>query len=212
VVFVIDRDSIRSGNEKAAFETASKVLDSLTPADAVGLIGVPTGAVELSRDHARVRAALLKMTGTEPRLLNGQDRYLSWEDALAYERRNGQEISRIVERECQAVARSEMAPGDPCPAMLANQAREMLQVGRGHVRTTLSVLRNLAQRLETVRGPKHIIFISGGKAFDMDLAGDYKDFARDAAAAQIVLYAVHLDVGAGDVSDRRITGSAWRPV
>jgi VWFA-related protein len=209
VVFVIDRDSIRSGNEKPAFETASKVLDSLTPADAVGLIGVPTGAVELSRDHARVRGALLKMTGTEPRLVNGQDRYLTWDEAIAFDRGDRQTMGMVVERECQRVARSEMAPPDRCPSMLADQAREMLQVGRGHVRTTLSVLRSLAQRLETVRGPKHIIFISGGKAFDMDLAGDYKDFARDAAAAQIVLYAVHLDVGPGDVSDRRVTGSAF---
>jgi hypothetical protein len=93
--------------------------------------------------------------------------------------------------------------------MLVEQAREVLQVGRGHVRSALSILESLARKLETVRAPKHVIFISGGKAFDLDLAGDYREFARRAAAAQIVLYAVHLDQPVGDVSERRVLGSAF---
>ena len=64
IVFVIDRDSIRSEAEKAALEAATSILDALTPADAVALFAIPAGGVELTRDHARVRAALPSMTGT----------------------------------------------------------------------------------------------------------------------------------------------------
>lgn len=202
VLFVVDRDSIKPGNEKVLLETASHVLDSLTSADSVGLIGIPTLAVELTRNHAKVREVLQKMTGTEPRLLTASDRHLTWDEAAGFERGDRMTISTVVQRECSIT-------DTKCPRMLQEQAREILQIGRGHVRTTLAVLEDVAKRLETVRGPKHVIFISGGKGFDMELAVDYRQFARRAAAAQLVLYAVHVDQPSGDVSGRRVSGSAF---
>ena len=53
-VIAIDRTSIRSGGEKAAIDTAAALLDSLSPADAVGAIGLPVGGIDLTRDHAAV--------------------------------------------------------------------------------------------------------------------------------------------------------------
>ena len=38
VVFVVDRESIAPGNEKAVFEAAGSVIDGLGPADAAGVL------------------------------------------------------------------------------------------------------------------------------------------------------------------------------
>ena len=48
VMFVVDRDTIRTGSEKAIFATGMTVLDALSPADAVGLVGLPTGGVAVA--------------------------------------------------------------------------------------------------------------------------------------------------------------------
>lgn len=209
VVFVVDRDSIKSGNEKALLQTSASVLDVLTPADAVGLLGLPVGGVELTREHGRVRAGLETITGTQPRQALLQDRRISWEEAIAFELNNGRVIAEVVERECPQVNRGENLPGSQCPLQLRNQAMEMLQTGRIQVQTTLSALNRLADRLAPLRGPKHVVLISGGMPFGQDLLPLFDEFARKAAEAQVVLYAVHLDQPESDASDRRVVASAF---
>ena len=209
VVFVIDRDSLATGNEAALLETASAVIDSLDSADAVGLVGVPVGAVDLTRDHERVRTALPLMTGTRPRQDMYRDRNITWDEALAYEQRDSRVIAEVVERECYRI------PGDPgglqprCPDDLVVQARELLQAGRAHVEATTSVLESLAARLAPLRGSKHIILISGGLPFGQDLVVHFERFAQRAAEAQLVLYALHLDQPDSDVANRRTIASAF---
>lgn len=209
VVFVIDRDSLAAGNEAALLQTASTVLDSLGPADAVGLLGVPVGAVDLTRDHDRVRAALPLMTGTRPRQDMYRDRNIAWEEALAYERRDPRVIAEVIERECYRI------PGDPrglqprCPDDLVVQARELLQAGRAQVEATTSALERLAAQLAPLRGSKHVILISGGLPFGQDLVVHFERFATRAAEAQLVLHALHLDQPDSDVTNRRTIASAF---
>lgn len=209
VVFVIDRDSLAAGNEAALLQTASTVLDSLGPADAVGLLGVPVGAVDLTRDHDRVRAALPLMTGTRPRQDMYRDRNIAWDEALAYERRDPRVIAEVIERECYRI------PGDPrglqprCPDDLVVQARELLQAGRAQVEATTSALERLAAQLAPLRGSKHVILISGGLPFGQDLVVHFERFATRAAEAQLVLHALHLDQPDSDVTNRRTIASAF---
>lgn len=143
IVFVVDRDSIRSEADKVAFEAASSILDTLTPADAVGLLSLPAGGVEVTRDHAAVRSALQKMTGSQ----------------AAY----------TPERD---------------------------------TREPLWAIQGLARKLQGIRAPTHVILISAGLPFSMDLLPDYQMVAREAARAGLVLHAVHLDQGASGAGDR----------
>jgi len=209
VVFVVDRDSIRTGNEKALLETATTILDTLTPADAVGVLGLPAGGVEITREHDRVREALAMMTGTRPRQTLFDERNISWEEALAYERNDNRVIAEVIERECQSINRGANMPPSQCPPQLQNQARELLATGRIQVQTNLAALGTLADRLAAIRGPKHLVLISGGMPFGQDLLSLFDTFARQAAEAQIVLYAVHLDQHDSDASDRRAVASAF---
>ena len=209
VAFVIDRDSLATGNEAVLLQTASTVLDSLGPADAVGLLGIPVGAVDLTRDHDRVRAALPLMTGTRPRQDMYRDRNITWDEGLAYERRDPRVIAEVIERECYRI------PGDPgglqsrCPDDLITQARELLQAGRAQVQSTMSVLERLAAQLAPLRGSKHVILISGGLPFGQDLVTHFERFAKKAAEAQLAVYALHLDQPDSDVTNRRTITSAF---
>jgi VWFA-related protein len=63
VVLALDAETIRGGQERALFETASRMIASLSPADAVGLTELPGPSIELSRDHSAIAEALLRFRG-----------------------------------------------------------------------------------------------------------------------------------------------------
>jgi hypothetical protein len=168
-VFVVDRDSIAPGNEKVVVEAAASVLDGLGAADAAGVLELPGSVTDLTRDHARVRAALLRLTGSRPTTPMSRDYNITWEEALGYERRDPMTIARVVERECPSAKQ----PGDglrtPCPPELQAHAIEMLQTGRIRTQTVLSNLSSLARQLAPMRGAKQVVLLTSGFPFGQDL-------------------------------------------
>ena len=66
VVFALDAETIRGGQERALFETASRMLNNLSPADAVGLTEMPGPSIDLTRDHSAIAEALLRFRGRAP--------------------------------------------------------------------------------------------------------------------------------------------------
>lgn len=201
VVLAIDQESIRSGQEKAALETASKFVDTLAPTDAVGLLGLPDMAVNLTRDHARVREALVRIVGTEH--LMPWARNVSLDEATKIDEGDRRTRVTVIERECPY-------RGDSlCSVDIVNQAREMVRIANVRIQTTLTRLGELVARLKTVRGPKHVVFISGGLPFGLQSLGMYRDFARSAGEAQVVVYTIHLDQASFDASDRKQASSAF---
>jgi VWFA-related protein len=66
VVFAVDADTIRGNQERALFETASRMLEALSPADAVGLVEIRGPGIEVTRDHSAVAAALKRFRGRAP--------------------------------------------------------------------------------------------------------------------------------------------------
>lgn len=208
VMFVVDRDSIKTGSEKALLDSSATILDALSPADAVGVLSIPVGGVDPTRDHARVRGELKRISGTQPASIGGvKDRNVTWDEALAFERGDRTTTSRVIERECSSGSNPNRV--NNCPQELEVQARTLLFAGRGHARTVLQALEGTLKALEPIRGPKYIVLLSGGQAFDQEILAHYNDFARAAAAARITLHAVHIDQPDSDVADRRIVSSAF---
>lgn len=208
VVFAIDRDSIAPGSERAILESATSLLNGLGPSDASGVFELPGSSIQLTRDHARVRAALMRITGSRPTTMKWLDYNLAWDEALAYERRDTMTIQRVIERECKVYKRPEELR-QPCPPQLEQLAIETLQTGRARVQTVLGNLSSLAKQLEPLRGAKQIVLLSSGFPFGQDLLPLYNDFADRAAKAQIVFYALHLDAPGTDVTDRKTMASAF---
>jgi VWFA-related protein len=193
VVVAVDRDSIQPGSERAVLDATSAMLASLSPADAVGAIGLPIGGIEPTRDHAAAAAAIRLLTGTRPRQWWRYN--ISWDEALGFERGDTIAVARVIERECSR--------DDPrCPRDLQRQAQEMLLQGRGQVQIVLKRLADLLDRLSTIRAPKHLVLLSGGLPFDQEFVSRYRDLATKAAQARVALFVVHVDQPSSDVSDR----------
>ena len=199
VMFVIDRETIKSGSEKALFDSGALILDALSPADAVGLMGLPSGGVTPTREHQRVLSALRNMTGTMPSM--PWRWYITWSEAEGIERGDRQSLAEAYARECRSPRKPlpdddrGLAPRSPegCAENIPAQAREMLTTARAQARTTLANLRGLMARLKPLRGPKHVVFMSGGLRFDQELLGEFNQCADDAARAGVVLHTIHLD-------------------
>jgi len=92
VVFALDSETILDTQERALFETASRMLDGLSPADAVGLQEMPGPSIELTRDRARVADALKRFRGRAPRALDQIARGRDPEAMARAERSHGQQV------------------------------------------------------------------------------------------------------------------------
>jgi VWFA-related protein len=209
VVFVIDRDTIRSGGEKALLQASSLVLDALSPADAVGLVGLPNGRVDLTREHGRVREGLARMTGTMP--TPPWRWFITWDEAEGIERRDKQALDVVYARECRE-GQDITPPDSPdkivkvaegCDKGVVTQANEMLLTARSQAQSTLAALGTLAGQLAPLQGPKHIVFLSGGLRFDQQLLPEYEIFTRQVAASGVLLHTVHVDQPSTDTATQR---------
>ena len=78
----------------------------------------------------------------------------------------------------------------------------MLQLGRAHADTILGDLGGLLDRLAPLSAPKHIVVISGGLPFDLQMLSRYQQFAGRAARSHVALFVVHLDQAEFDATDR----------
>lgn len=208
VVFVIDRDTIRTGGEKALLEASTLVLDALSPADAVGLVGLPNGRVDLTREHERVREGLRRMTGTMP--TPPWRWFIMWDEAEGIERDDKRSLAQAVARECRPgkdYAVEDMPPDvrvpESCDTGVKHQAMEMLLTARTQARATLATLGTLVDQLAPLQGPKHLVFLSGGLRFDQELLAEYHMFARHAAASAVLLHTVHVDQPSTDATTSR---------
>jgi VWFA-related protein len=208
VMFVIDRASIRNGSEKAMIETAAKMIDALSPADAVGAVGLPVGGIDLTRNHAAVADAIRRMSGTAPD--PGWQHQLSWDEALAYDRTDRNTIAHVLERECPKIRKdgSDSTPNE-CALEVTSQARDMLPIGRAHAQAALKGIVDAIGRLGTLRAPRHLILMSGGFPFDPEILSEYREVATQAAKAHVALFVVHLDQTAFDASDRGHFGDVF---
>jgi VWFA-related protein len=63
VIFWLDGATIRAGQERGLLETASRMIDGLSPADAVGLVDPPFPGIEVTRDHSAVVEVLKRFRG-----------------------------------------------------------------------------------------------------------------------------------------------------
>jgi VWFA-related protein len=211
VVFAIDRDSIASGSELAMLSAAAAILDSLGPADASGIYELPGTGVSLTREHARVKEALRRMTGTRPSPVFFRDRNISWDEGLAFERKDRRAMAEVIERECYSIAGRGAENGlrNQCPPDLVEQAAEQLREGRARVQTVMSGLTSMAEQLAGLRGTKQVVLLSAGLPFGQDLLPFYNDFAEKAAAAGLGISVVHIDPPEVDAAARKMSSSAF---
>ena len=185
IVIVVDQGTISPGGEKVVAEAAGRFVDGLSPADAVGLMGIPSIGVDLTRDHARIRSALMHLVGMQPKS--------NWEYPMDFEtaervRRGDKEAIDEAAQPCV----DDGLPPEGCASQAADHAAEIVARASGDVRRLLTALGTMVEQLKAIHGPKQIVLLSSGMPAGSTTAADYKAFAQTAAEGRAVVYALQL--------------------
>lgn len=209
-IVAIDEHSLRIGTARAAMEAARRFIDRLDPDDLVALFAYPTGLVrtDLTTDHAALKAQLAKIRGlwdrptTQYRLSPAEIVDIASDDA--------QTLARVLAREC--------GNDVMCRRTLPLEAHSLAAMFEMKVDQSLGGLCGLIDGLKSVPGRKTLVLVSGGLfASDrsggrVNVSGQITDLGRRAAAANITLYALHMDASFLDAfsADGVVTPTLFR--
>lgn len=201
---MVDLASIRAGTEAPLLDTAAKLVERLRPSDAVALVPVPGPLIDLTRDHARVAAALRKLRGTSEAPLYRH--YFTLDEAVAYERRDKRVMDEVSERECARdveAAQQRFGLPEVCRPDLERETRERLWHERRHIETVLGTVLTLAQQLGRVSAPTTILLVSGGLGFDQQSLARFQQVETTLREAGLILHAVQVDHRESEAADAR---------
>jgi VWFA-related protein len=202
VVFVVDLESLSAGSEKVILETAGKLIDALGPSDSVGLLAIPGKAVELTLDHARVKAALESLRGIEPQ--SRQRHAISILEADAFGSKNLAVIAMVIQRECKG--------GDlVCRAEVEEDAKLLLFESNRRIDAILSALITLNVRFRSLETPKSIVLVSAGLPFTTNAGEKMRELQRRTAEAGTSTYVVHVEQTEFDARRARLPGISSLP-
>jgi VWFA-related protein len=202
VIFVVDLESMSPGYEKLLLETAGSLVDGLAPGDAVGLMPIPGKGVELTKDRAKVRDALVALKGLAPKTF--QRHTISISEAVAFERRETRIISQVIERECDV---HEMG----CGMEIRNESQQLLLDARRRLQVIVGSLSTLSTRLRPIRSPKDVVLLSAGLPFEQESLALLTDLQRRAAESGTATHVVQLAQPETDAGMRRLAGSGALP-
>jgi VWFA-related protein len=193
-VLAIDEHSLHISNAIAAVRAAEGFIDALEPDDLVGLYAYPTGTAyhDLTNDHAAVRRELQKVGGAfveRPGTFN-----LTVSEAIDIANRDDAVVMQVLRRECGGRPSPGCSAGDIRTEATAQAAYIEMQASQ-----SLGGLRGLVRGLAQIPGRKILVLVSGGLiATDQvggraDTSAEITYLAREAALANLAVFALHLD-------------------
>lgn len=199
IVLMVDLESINAGSERPLLDTAAQLAEKLRPVDAVAVVPLPGQSVDLTREHRKVAAAIRTLRGTSQ--MSSSQYSFTFDEALAFERRDKRVMAEVIEREC----RREAAAGlqQTCPPDLQRDTAEALRNERLHIDMVLNSIVAVAKQLRTVPAPGSIVLISGGLGFEQLSLGRFQQVERALRDAGISIAAVQVDQPAVEAATSR---------
>ncbi len=198
IVIVVDQLNIRPGTLRPLMDAASRFLDRLSPLDQVAFITYPEPGprVNFTSDKLRLRLAMQRLIGQQPRPPSGQ-RSIGDVEALAiHNRRDQLVLNDVMARECRNADPARLAQ---CERDIVAQASEMARRLREDADESLRGLQGLLERLAYIDGAKSVILISEGLAVDDQ--NELRRVVALAGAARAAINVMAVDLRRGDVSD-----------
>ncbi len=193
VMIVLDAGSFAPGEPKAALDAATRFVDTLAPEDRLAFAAIPgaSEAVEFTTDHGVIRRALRGAIGSSwetgaQRNWGTRELRMGKAEAIAWDRGNRGVQNEVTQRECGTLDSVE------CYEELSLLSQQLTAEIRSSVDRRLSALERMLDQLATYPGPKWIILISGGFAFEFDTATP-STLGVAAARAQTTVHAVFVD-------------------
>ncbi len=203
VVIAVDEASMSLGEGRHVMRAAGEFVDSLHPADRVGLVAIPHGVyIDFTADHDRVRRAVEGLSGLgvhrrrELRNIGLGEAY-----RIAVLNDGGTEIL-VARRLC-----GDAAEDDPiCLSGLRQKSREIVLETRYDSGNARRGLESLLDEMRELEGPNTLVWISGGFIIDDQLA--LLEIRKRAAASRTTLYVMMVDEPLIDMSQRAFYSTA----
>ena len=204
IVVAVDEHSFGAAAAKAAMEAIRRFVGDLRPDDLVGLYAYPTGAdnVDLTTNHSAVLGRLDRITGLydAPR----GEFHLSLSEVSDITAGDGMALAQVVARECRPTDSS-------CRARVRTEAASFGAFYEMQVAQSLNGLRGLFRALAPIAQRKTVVLVSAGLIANdrpggrPNLTGETTAVGREAAAANVNLFVLHMD---SSFLDAFSTGSA----
>ena len=202
IFLAIDQASFKPLGAHGAMEAARRFIDRLQPDDRVGLVAYPAPGptVPASRDHAAARSATTKIIGSaQPFRSSGIDKNVSLSEAIDIHANDSMTLERVLAREC-ASARN---PGDrtACEMDVRNTAFSIGRNAEYQATRSLGGLEGVIRGLAQIRERKTLVLVSAGLPLsdrggvDLQLRPEVVALGREAAAANLNLFVLHIDSG-----------------
>ncbi len=205
LLFVVDVDEIRVGEGRAAMHALADYIETLNPADRVGVVALPYGAprVDLTTDRAPVADALRRIAGASRRMRSGdmtpgeaQQIARGDSNVLAdyFNRTRGQrrDLTAGLSNLCPpppGLAEPSLSVSPVCTRL----ADLTLDIYRRRTRNLLDAMGALAESMRELDGSKTLVLVSEGLYTDSEVQADLRRFAEAAERARVALYAIHLN-------------------
>jgi hypothetical protein len=192
-VIAVDEHSLPVGAAVAAVTAAEKFIKRLQPDDLVGLYAYPTGVAQhdLTLDHESVRRTLRKITGMLDEPSGRFD--MTSSEVIDIASGDADALDRVAVRECPR-----SSPGCT-PREIKNEAISLAGFIEMQVSQSVGGLRALLRGLGDVPGRKMLVLVSGGLVMTdrgagrANAAAEIAALGRDAATANVSMFALHLD-------------------
>ena len=218
IFLAIDQGSFRNFNARGAMEAARRFIDRLQPEDRIGLVAFPGPgpSVSASRDHAAARAATAQIIGrATPFRVEGLDKNVSLSEALDIHALDSMTIQKVLARECGSMGGSRTACEEAVRATAVSIGRNAeIQSLR-----SLSGIEAIIRSLAPIRERKTLVLISAGlpvsdrSGVDLQLNSTMAALGREAAAANLNFFVLHVDSGFLDAfaaEERTISDTLYR--
>ena len=192
VLLMVDRGSIGRGGGRQVMRAGERFLDTLAPADRVGLTFIPGPGtfIEFTSDVDAVRQGLKGVVGMAER--TGYAVPLA--EAIAHMKyRNALRWQQFLDAQCDVRMQSQ---AEACRQQMEAEAGQVYLAYRERSLQTQRSLSSVLKRLKSVEGPKTLILISEG--LGTESPAEARDLAADAAAAQVTLFVLLLDTSGPD--------------
>lgn len=200
-VVAVDEHSFSAASAQAAMVAVRKFVESLRPDDLVGLYAYPTSSVQvdLTTKHEAVLARLGSIMGLydPPR----RDFNLSLTEVSDISSGDGIALARAVARECRG-------QDSHCSKRLAMEAQSLAAFYEMQVAQSVGGLRPLFSGLAPIPQRKTVVLVSGGLLASErpggrpNTDGETAAIGRDAAAANVNLFVLHMDTSFLDAFSR----------
>ncbi len=198
ILLLVDRGNIGQGGGREVLKAADRFLDTLAPADRVGLVFVPGPGpnIEFTPDVDLVRRGLRGVVGQAQR--GGYQVPLS--EALALVKDNDRmRWTQFVDLRCGFF--KIVAQAEACRQEMEAEANQVYLTYRERSLASQRALAAVLRSLKGIEGPKTVILISEG--LGTERASEARDLAVTASEAQVTLFVLLLNTSTADAAFAR---------